>query len=552
MKKKIRILILMTFLLMLSGCSNVNDYLTSKLEEKTWENFEILEDQDYQKYLHLKQEGELDENGYYLEEDEDPSESGDSEEPSGQIHVTFAENLHIRFTYYLDAERTEQINTLSCYLNPGDSIYASEPEIINAYSDKYVFSEFRIHQFDSNDQQESVSAVLTDDKLVFEIPADYAGDKLSVMPLGRYEPRILTLDDRYLDDDGNEVEFHGIWWVDSVEVKETTAEINSTEDYKVSYDYSNYANDFYFVKSNPEPFRTDDSGIIEFSEATAQNGCENYYVLLHRYINVRVSNGGYSLLPGQNKIKSLTVNSHEQDDLNKKELMLEGLKCRDEIVIRVDNSYEVTVSGLDITASIDLENGNVQEYKITVPETVERELGITVSKKTATLGVFAVKTVNNAKITVMDEDGKLLQNGDKVDDNEKLTVTITPESGYYVTGKKVDGDIYQDTMRYKEYISDIEKIVEEHPVKKLISVTLDTSDDYGDCVYTVDGKEVSGTVTLREGQKVKLEYTMTDSNYQIDSGLFGSKSKTETIDVSEDFEGRTLSREDFNIQIKGK
>ena len=552
MRKKKLILNLVAVCLMLPGCSNVNEYLTEKLEEKTLEGSEILEDQDYLEYQDLEASGKLDDNGIYLETAEIKDEDVDDAELSGQIHVTFAENSHIRLTYYYDAECTEQIDTSQCYLNPGDCIYASEPKIIEAYSNKYLFKEFRIMKYDSNNQPESTATVLGNDNLVFEIPAEYAGDKLSVLPLGRYEARVLTLDDYYLNVDGDEVEFHGTWWIDSEGFSETTVEIDSTVDYQVIYDYSDYVNDYYFVKSVPNPFSADDSGIIEFSKSTPQNGDENYYVLLHRYISVRVSNGDYSIF-NQNIIKSISLNGKEQDNVKKKELMLDKLKCGDTITLRIDNGYKVTVSGLEISNPIDVGNGTIKEYKITIPETVERELGITVSKNTATLGGFTMKMVNNAVISVTDENGNILQDGDEVDDNEKLTVSITPTSGYYVTGKKVKDGVYQDTMKYKEYFSNIDKIIEEHPVKKLINVTLDDSDDNGTCVYTIDGEVVSGTISLREGQKIKLEYTLTDSNYQIDSGLFGSKAhKSATLEISEDSDGKTLSREDFNIHIKKK
>lgn len=551
MKKKILILILLVVCLMLSGCSNVNEYLTGKLEEITLEKAEILEDQDYLDYQSLKISGLLDNNGTYLGVNEIKGADSDEAELSGQIHVTFAENSHIRFTYYFDAEHTEQIDTSSCYLNPGDCIYASEPNIFEAYSDKYEFKEFRILKYVSNNQPESFAVGLGNDNLVYEIPVDYAGDKLSVLPLGRYDARVLTLDDYYLSDDGDEVEFHGTWWIDSDRFSETTAEIDSTVDYKVIYDYSDYADYYYFVKSVPEPFSTDDSGIIEFSKSTPQNGNENFYVLLHKYISVRVANINYSIFK-QNIIKSLSVNGNAQDIVKKKEFSLEKLKCGDTITIRIDNGYKVTARGLEISNPIDVENGTVQEYKITIPETTELELGIGVIKKTATLGGFTMRTIHNAIITVTDENGNILQNGDEVDDNEKLTVTITPTNGYYVTGKKVKDGVYQDTMKYKEYFSDIDKIIENHPIKKLIYITLDDSDDYGTCVYSIDGEVVSGTVALREGQKVTLKYTLTDSNYQIVRRGLRKTQATVELEILENFDGKILSREDFDIQIKNK
>lgn len=552
MNKKIRILMVTATCLTLSGCANVNDYLTSKLEEQAKEKSGILADQDYQEYQNLEESNKLDENGYYIEAVEiDNEDDVIDDEPSGPIHVTFAENSHIRFTYYLDAEHTEQIDTTNCYLNPGDCIYVSEPNIIEAYSDKYVFSQFSILQFDNNDKKGIFATISASDNMFFEIPADYAGDSLSVMPLGKYEARVLSLDDRYLDADGNEMEIHGIWRIGSEEYQETTAEISAVAEYNVIYDFRNYIDDYYFVKSDPEPYRVND-GIIEFSNVFPQDGNDNYYVLLHKYISVRVNNEDYSWVK-QDIIKLLSVNGDTQSDLKKKEKLLEKLKCGDVITLRVDNNHKVTANGLDVSDPIDVSSENAQEYKITIPETLELELGITVSKKTATLGGFTERLINNATISVTDEDGNPLQIGEEVDDNEKLIVTITPTDGYYVNGKKVKDDIYQDKMKYKEYVTDIDQIIEEHPVKKFIYVTLDDSDDYGICTYTVDGETVSGTVFLREGQKVKLEYTLTDDRYQIEGKWLESKTKRDkTLEILEDFDGKTLTCEDFDIQLKEK
>ena len=384
MKKKILIIMSVVMLLLLSGCSNLNDYLTDKLEEIIREESGIYEDPSYYKYQNLQQTNQLNEDGVYLGADEIGDEPVEVEEPTGKIHVTFAENSHIRVTYYRDADLTEEIHT-RCYFNPGDSIYASDPEIVGAYSDKYVFSGFKILKFDSDGQYSSLNS-WEDDDLVIEIPVDYEGSELSVLPLGKYEQRKLELDDCYIDADGNEAEFYGTWQIDidskgySERTNDTTRTISAIEDYTVSYDYSDYVKDYYFVESDPEPFKTDDTGIITFSKVTAQNGCDYYHVILHRFINVRVNNEDYSVF-NPNIVKLLSAAGEEQDNLKKKELMLKGLKCGDVIMIRVDSNYKVTVNGLDIAAPVDLEDGSAQEYIITVPETSALDLGINITVK---------------------------------------------------------------------------------------------------------------------------------------------------------------------------
>ena len=105
----------------------------------------------------------------------------------------------------------------------------------------------------------------------------------------------------------------------------------------------------------------------------------------------------------------------------------------------------------------------------------------------------------------------------------------------------------------------LEKLLNKHPIQKIWYVTLDDSDSYGTCVYKLDGVEVSGRIGLREGQKLTLEYTLTDSNYQIvregPGGFFGGllHSITErfSIPVSASLDGNTIKRSDY-ITIEGK
>ena len=77
----------------------------------------------------------------------------------------------------------------------------------------------------------------------------------------------------------------------------------------------------------------------------------------------------------------------------------------------------------------------------------------------------------------------------------------------------------------------------------------------------MDGDVVSGTLTIREEQKLKLIYTITNENYQIDreTGWIGNlinnlKSETEetvNIDISEALDGQTIQRSDY-VSIKKK
>jgi hypothetical protein len=158
---------------------------------------------------------------------------------------------------------------------------------------------------------------------------------------------------------------------------------------------------------------------------------------------------------------------------------------------------------------------------------------------------------NNGTITLTYEDsGELMEEGNLIDDNRNVIVTIMPSEGYYVSGKDVSGDVYQSTMTYKKYKSDIDKIIDKHPIKKIYSVTLDSDDSYGTIVYKLNGTEVSGTIQVRDGQKLTMDYTITDAGYEIKrSGLTAmTQSKTNKsvkINISEDLDGKTIKREDY-------
>lgn len=102
--------------------------------------------------------------------------------------------------------------------------------------------------------------------------------------------------------------------------------------------------------------------------------------------------------------------------------------------------------------------------------------------------------------------------------------------------------------------------MEDHPVRKLWHVTLDTSDEYGECIFKVDGEEVSGTVEVYEGQELTMEYTLTESGYQIDrsgidrfiGGVFHKNTDKETIPVSEEIDGKVIKRSDYiTVREKG-
>ena len=564
MKKKIRYLSFLAAFLTLSGCSNIESYL----EEKIWQDSQILTDQDYLEYQRLATDGQLDIDGIYQE----PVEADETvTQPAGPIHVTFAENAFLESHYFKDTGLTNPINTQNCYLNPGESIYISLPKENNSYTNQYSFSQFRVVAWDNGKRQNTdFSFINNGQNLVLTIPTNCPWTELSIEPLGQYQNRILSFKDIYIDENGTETELNGTWIIDDdITTTDNTAELNPLASYTVSYDYSTYADKYYFENSVPAVFTSnDDKSKIEFHQVSPSDDSESFVVYLHPYINVTITNNmsnifnsTISAVTKSNEfIKSITINGIEQKISGSKEQILKQLRCGDKIILQVGHDCKATARGLTVdTSHLAVNNG--YEYAFTIPETLETQLDITISKNTATSGNYQEKTLPNASITVYDSNKTPLEPGAEVDDAEQVTVIITPASGYYITGKKVSDGVYQDKMKYSKYVSQIEDILTDHPVKKLYYITLDTSDSYGTCVYKLDGKEVSGYTELQPEQNLKLEYTLTDNDYEIvriSNGftssleeLFSKNKITVSIDISEDMDGTTIRRDSY-IQVKMK
>ncbi len=163
----------------------------------------------------------------------------------------------------------------------------------------------------------------------------------------------------------------------------------------------------------------------------------------------------------------------------------------------------------------------------------------------------------NSKIEVLKTDtGRILSDNEFIEDSTKVTVVIVPADGYYISGKKITNDYYSDTMKYSEYLKNIGGIITDHPAKKYIQVHLDKTDTYAQYTYKLDGKEVSGALRVKEGQKLELTYEITDTDHKLkepaggivfDIGSSETKAK-KTIIIDNSFDGHTITKQSFGIE----
>lgn len=675
MRKK---LIIITFLscLVLTGCSKERDVMNELTEKYVMQESGIKENEDYQKYIELKNSGKLNENGEYNELGNAEYQAS-IEETEKQVHVTIAQNSLLKTDYFYDSGLTEKVEGDSIFMNPGDKLYCSQPKKESPNNNGYVFSKFQIFEFDGDGNRGDLWCETGENSLVLDIPEDFSGTELSVMPVGEYEKRDITFHAFYYDESGVSKNVPGAWLVDDELCADNMADVNAADSYTVKYQYDE--NTYYYVSANPSPFSTGVPGIVEFRKPTALSSDESYSVQLHKWIT--------AVFYSDNKkgIASVEKNGEQIQDFDNKEV--KGLKEGDKLVITTNGNYRLFCSGIVINEPEEVEGGF--RYTVVIPKTNESEFTFMVSKSElqvtldasvgydmafdiiaagvhkndcyyskqwlngetiifdGTVGLeekltisireadiepgtvvkaditktdgnnvaateikyisaspgsvqidlyddsgkianpnkiykkVAVKLslvevmeyteppkLSNAVIKVETIDGaarKLLKEGDIIEGNREVEVSINPESGYYVTGKGAAKDVYVKRMKLSAYESDIKAIIRSLEVKKLYSITLDDKDSYGTVIYKLNGKEEVGTVTVREEDKLILEYELTDDNYEIvresdgfmgdlndlRKNVFSKNRETRTIELSDAMNGTTIKRSDYiNISEK--
>lgn len=572
----------------LSGCEAAENFILKQAG--------VLSDEEYQTYLELKNSGQLDEEGYYK------SPELEEYDPEGKVHVTFAKNAYIEVEYYLDPALTLPVE-VPCYLNPGECIYARVADPEHPFSSYYRFDTFCVYEYDEENHKGKELLWVKERKesyTVLQIPEDYKGREVSVEPLGRYEKRTLELEDYYIDADGQRQDTFGVWLVNGERIYDGKTEVSPVEALEVEFQYD--AEKYEYVSSGPESFYHED-GVVQFETVYANDELDSFSVELQQLESER--NKPFLSVVMKDSVKDVDIgisaSDIQRDNLNYEDgwkdtwlpewmANLVGQSDRiifeDKVGTRKGITFRITDSGLRAEEALKLEitirdsEGNQRnsvryitkaatEEKIDLfegngrmnPAAIYEEVMVIVSR--VEKETYLPQAVENADILVELADvteSYVLKEGDILDGARSIKITIAPKRGYYIGDSGTN--IYSDTMKYSEWKKDCSKILEKHPVKKILYVTLDTADAHGECVYKLDGNEVSGKVELREGQKLVLEYTLTDSDYRIvrkvnPGGIVGNifHKNTESVDisVSEELDGKTVRCSDYiTVEEKGE
>ena len=97
---------------------------------------------------------------------------------------------------------------------PGDRLHA-KVKYLNPNSTIYRLAEYRIMEYDADEivKNEAIQEV-KDGVLENEIPTNFTGTEMSIIPVGEYPKRNLSMSVYYVDDSGNKcslgMQVHGL------------------------------------------------------------------------------------------------------------------------------------------------------------------------------------------------------------------------------------------------------------------------------------------------------------------------------------------------------
>lgn len=559
MRKIICGMLCAVLLLGLAGCSQFKDAALGLAG--------ITENQDYQTYSDLQEKGELDEDGHY-------AASNVQEAPQGSVQVSFAENSCLDVEYYTDTACTEPIKSAVWYLEPGDAVYAKEPEVVAKFGAFYEFEGFKLYTYDEEGNRSDFSQEDVGNGVVLRIPEGWQNVSFSVVPMGHYITKTLTLEDSLIGDAGTRKPLNdGKWTVNDMVAESGELKVHPVNSYLVDYTYDPQT--YYVVKTEPAAY-TQIEGQVQFEEVSAGSDVEKFSVELALYKKVDIQvvleeslgSRKLDLLEG-NKAASLVYDKKGEKE-GKGRIAFQGEKDGKALALRsLEPITEGNALKLVITKKNDAgEEQSTVQYWVPSNGTFDLNLynspqGEPFNCKEATVTISQVKVVNYESVSVengavsvsIKEGGWELQDGSVLEKNCEIQVTITPKDGYAVKGSKEESGIYSETMKYEKWEKDSKKILDEHLCEKCVWITLEPADEHGTCVYKLEGEEVKGKVLAHPGSKLEMEYTLTDEEYKVKwdlTSIMNKLGKHPSITITADMDGKTITREDFELEVKKK
>lgn len=552
--------------------------MRERLEQAMWESSGAADEMAYIQYQQMESANALNADGFYQSEQFEEQKRSLMAKPSGTIHVSFAKNEFLQVEYYRDASMSEPLEAYNCWLNPGDAIFTSVPVVMNQRNEFYQFSEFRVYEIDENRNNRKLLAIAKDlPGLLYQIPDDFSGIDLVIIPLGEYQDHTINMKAVYAHADGTETLLeNGVWSINGKAHGNGSVDLNPMGSYRIVYDYGSYQDRWYMDRSEPDYYWEKSSdATVTFLLEPGDNTINELKVKLHPYGSLTIENGiGFqnvmdSLLDGaanifgnksiietQNIIDLLQVNGITQiNNFSDTEIQIPKIRVGDEILLRLPADLKANAEGLTLPAST-LKDG-IREYRFLIPDAENMNFRLSVSRRNSDAdGVFHSVYVEHGTLSVLDPTGIPYRDGSELpEESERVTVMITPEENYCIYGKNVKNNVYQAEMKYSSFESDLPSILMSHSIRPGIMVTIDTEDELGNCVFWSGTEMLSGNVMLREGQDLQFDYLLnTDAEYEI---ILTPEEKKEIInvwspyaasrelDVTESMQGMVLRCRDF-------
>ena len=475
MKRRLVLLTICTAVISsLAGCAGVN----AKLEDQMVKKSGVLEDPSYLTYEEYVEDDKLDDEGYYAEITEV------SVEERGQIHVTFSDNNNLQVQYYADANHREALDPAVCYLNPGDTIYAAVQVSDDVFSSMYGFSGFRIMENDDKGNMtasSSVSVEGSNSDYVFSIPQSFKGSELSIVPIGEYQKRVISLTDYCSDDSGNKKELSGTWLVNDKECSGNSVEISAASSYIISYQYD--SDEYFYLSSEPECYYSNNTdGIVIFKQRDPSDATPNYTVELHDYISV-------SLVSDMDRIVS--INGGENQFINaNSELDIPRLRYGQTVVLKTNKEWKDLENCRDLILTSSGRESGDYKYNMIVPEK-DGEFLFDPSEYSYDHGTIAFTCFGNVVTSP-----QILARGSKIFYSQS-----SAEDGYWLA----PGDnfiIVGEESATKQQLRDI------HFTQMVqVMVALEQPQYGGTVTYKVDGNRIYGdTYPTYSGTEIEIEF----------------------------------------------
>lgn len=529
--------------LMLAGCGKKDDaissYLNTFIVDSVIKESAIQTDESYARYEQISKEENINEEGFFVSDEVDYSVLEDID----AIHVTFAINSYITVEYFDDPAMTNLLNPGGAYLHVNDCIYANIEEINNPNTDAYQFSSFEVWEYDENGKKKKeleTPVFDSGDGLVFQIPMNFNGKEIAIVPLGEYTSRSIVLNDYYKDNNGVEKPLAGTWDINGEKTTNNSASVSPVAPYTVTYMYD--PNAYVFVASDPACLHNNEiDGIISFEEFSADQNIGNFSVELHK------KSGDQEFDPNKYKVEHADIEYKYQGVIIDSPIFIpNGSKISFDIT-RVDDGYwvpgdqkgEIEVGDVsEVIASLVCKK---EKVKITLPQP-ERGGTIIYSLDGETLVGDSVEALIGSEILMTFK----CKNGWTCDASDR---TIYKVASKEIQKANVDG-------------RDVNEVFVEQQYKPTVKLTIDKSVD----IYTefaIDTVDVDKTgLKLEDAKKTeevfneevgtKNDLVLTASNGALlDNEALKIEIKKETVDGTKESDIRYLEKlpESLNVSL---